>query len=218
MSGGLDSTVILAIALAKKRECLLISFDYGQRHKIELESAKAIAKYYNVPHKIITIDPAAFGGSSLFGSSLLEKESCCEVPKNRSIDEIKASSTPNTYVPARNTIFLSFALAQAEIFGAVEIYIGPNALDIKYPDCSQAFVDAFQGVIHVATKQAVDGKAPKLVAPLINLNKAEIVALGRSLNAPLDLSFSCYDPTESNQPCLKCDACTLREDGFKASI
>lgn len=213
MSGGLDSAVILAIALKQKRECLVLSFDYGQRHKIELESAKKITAFYNVPHKIITIDPKSFGNSSLLSST---SKSEFEVPKNRTVAEMKQAETPNTYVPARNTIFLSFAIAQAEIFQAGEIYIGPNALDMKYPDCSQEFIDAFQQVINVATAQAVSGNAPKLVAPLLKLNKAEIIALGLSLKAPLEMTFSCYDPIEG-QPCLECDACSLRKTGFLAS-
>ena len=208
LSGGLDSTVILAKALEDKRECLAISFDYGQRHKIELESAKLIAAYYQVPHFIIKLDSSIFGQSSLLSNSL---ESA---PKDRDVNQIKNAGTPTTYVPARNTIFLSLAVAQAETFSAGEIHIGPNALDTKYPDCSEAFVRAFQEVINVATKQSVDGNPPKLIAPLIKLNKKEIIALGLSLKAPLHLTFSCYSPTESNEPCLRCDACTLRQDGF----
>lgn len=208
LSGGLDSTVILAKALGDKRECLAISFDYGQRHKIELESAKLIAAYYQVPHCIIKLDSSIFGQSSLLSNSLET------APKDRDVNQIKDAGTPTTYVPARNTIFLSLAVAQAETFSAGEIHIGPNALDTKYPDCSEAFIHAFQEVINVATKQSVDGNPPKLIAPLIKLNKKEIIALGLSLKAPLHLTFSCYAPTESNEPCLRCDACTLRQDGF----
>lgn len=207
MSGGLDSTVILALALQKKRECICVSFNYNQRHLIELESAKAITDYYQVPHKIITLDPIIFAGSSLLKSEALT------VPKNRSTDEIKNAGTPSTYVPARNTIFLSLALAQAEIFAADEIYIGPNALDTVYPDCSQKFIDAFQSVINVATKQAISGNPPKLIAPLLQLNKVQIIALGKELRAPLDLSFSCYDPVD-DKPCGLCDACNLRSNAF----
>ncbi len=208
MSGGLDSTVILALALQKKRECLCVSFNYNQRHLIELESAKAITDYYQVPHKIITLDPSIFAGSSLL------KNENQGVPKNRTADEIKNAGTPSTYVPARNTIFLSLALAQAEIFAAEEIYIGPNALDTVYPDCSQKFIDAYQSVIHVATKQALNGNPPKLIAPLLELNKVQIIALGKELNAPLELSFSCYDPVDS-EPCGLCDASTLRTTAFQ---
>ncbi len=211
MSGGLDSTVVLALALQKKRECLILSFDYGQRHKIELESAKKIAQYYNIAHKIITIDPKSFGNSSLLSSS---HGSDISVPKNRTPEEMKQASTPNTYVPGRNTIFLSFAMAQAEIFSAGEIYIGPNALDMKYPDCSQEFIDCFQRVMQVATVKGCAGNAPKLIAPLLNLNKAEIISLGLSLKAPLEMTFSCYDP-KNKQPCLECDACILRNNAYK---
>jgi len=209
MSGGLDSTVILGFALQKKRECLCISFDYNQRHLVELESAKAITAHYGVKHKIITLDRSIFAGSSLL------KNETISVPKNRSADEIKTAGTPTTYVPARNTIFLSLALAQAEIFEAEEIYIGPNALDTVYPDCSQKFIDAFQSVINVATKQAVNGNPPKLIAPLLQLNKMQIIALGKQLQAPLGLSFSCYDPVE-DKPCGLCDACCLRNTAFKS--
>jgi 7-cyano-7-deazaguanine synthase len=209
LSGGLDSTVILALAHEKKRDCKAISIDYGQRHNIELESAKVIAAYYGVPHHIIKLDPSIFGQSSL-----LSKNDGHIVPKDRNANEIKQSPTPSTYVPARNTIFLSIALAQAEIFSASEIYIGPNALDTKYPDCSPLFIESFQNVINVATKQSIENQAPRLIAPLINLNKAEIIKLGLSLKAPLESSFSCYDPTEFGKPCLRCDACRLRHEGF----
>lgn len=211
LSGGLDSAVILALALQKKRECLCLSFDYGQRHKIELESAKKVANHYGVSHKIVTLDTSLFGNSSLICKDTLE------VPKNRNAQQIKESGTPNTYVPARNTIFLSMALAQAEIFSAEEIYIGPNALDTIYPDCSVNFITAFQNVIQIATKQSLDGKAPLLVAPLIHLNKPEIISLGKSLNVPFRMTLSCYDP-QGNEPCLQCDACTLRSNGFKEGL
>jgi 7-cyano-7-deazaguanine synthase len=209
LSGGLDSTVILALALKHTRKCKAISFEYGQRHNIELESAKAIARYYNVAHHIIKLDPSIFGQSSL-----LSKNDGFIVPKDRDATEISKSATPSTYVPARNTIFLSVALAQAEMFGAQEIYIGPNALDTKYPDCSPQFIESFQSVINVATKQSVQGGAPKLIAPLLMLNKSDIIKLGLQIEAPMHLSFSCYDPVE-NKPCLRCDACRLREDGFR---
>jgi len=209
LSGGLDSTVVLAQAIKNNRECLAISFNYGQRHKIELESAKIIAAYYNVSHKIIKLDSSIFGQSSL-----LSNHDGVEVPKDRNARQISESSTPTTYVPARNTIFLSIAMGQAENFQACEIYIGPNALDTKYPDCSESFIHAFQRVIKVATKQSVNGNPPRLVAPLLELNKTEIIKLGLSLDAPLHLSFSCYDPTILGAPCLRCDACILRKDGF----
>lgn len=206
LSGGLDSTVVLALALANKRECLALSFSYGQRHKIELEAAKKIAANYQVQHLIITIDPQAFGQSALLANC----QETLDVPKNRSLKEMKVSLVPPTYVPARNTIFLSFALAQAEMFEASEIYIGSNALDMKYPDCSKAFIEAFQNMINTATKQSIEKEPPRLITPLIDMDKKEIVDLGRSLNAPIDLTFSCYNPTKHQTACNVCDACILR--------
>lgn len=206
LSGGLDSTVVLAMALARGLSCIALSFDYGQRHKVELNAAKKIARHYNVPHKIITIDPSAFGTSALIADDLPHQ--------GRTIAEILAGSTPNTYVPARNTLFLSFALAQAEIQGASEIHTGPNALDTKYPDCSPAFIQAYQNLIRVATKQAMEGNAPKLVAPLLKMNKIEIIQEGLKLKAPLEMTHSCYAPSAEGMPCSICDACILRADAF----
>lgn len=211
LSGGLDSTVVLALALQNKRECLALSFSYGQRHKIELEAAKKIAAYYNVKHLILQIDPLAFGQSALVINSL---ETPLEVPKNRTLEEMKKAPTPPTYVPARNTIFLSFALAQAEMFNASEIHLGVNALDIKYPDCSKAFINAFQQVINTATKKAIEDKPTKLIAPLLEMDKKEIIRLGISLNAPLNLTFSCYSPID-DKACRSCDACILRNSAWE---
>ncbi len=206
LSGGLDSTVMLAMALANKRECFTISFDYEQRHRIELEAAKKIVAFYGVRHRIMTINPGTFAQSSLVSGH--------NVPKNRTIKEMSLS-IPNTYVPARNTLFLAYAIGQAELAGAQEIYFGANALDIAaYPDCRPAFIQAFQGVYNVATRQAVEGKPPRLVTPLIEWDKATIIRQGLALKAPLHLTFSCYDPTAKGQPCLQCDACILREQGF----
>jgi len=206
LSGGLDSTVVLAMALEQGIECMALSFDYGQHHKIELESAKAVASRYSVPHQIITIDPSAFGRSALISGE--------GISKDRAEAQIKSSGTPSTYVPARNTIFLSFALAHAEIWNADEIHIGPNAMDTVYPDCSAGFIEAFQLVMNVATKQGADGHPPKLVAPLLQMNKSDIVRQGKRLNAPIDLTFSCYDPIKGSKPCQRCDACILREINF----
>lgn len=207
LSGGLDSTVILAKALSEGRECYALSFDYGQRHRRELDAAKAIVAHYQVPHQVITIDSKAFALSSLV--------SAMAVPKGRTPQEIEAPGTPNTYVPARNTLFLAYALGQAEILGAQEVYIGVNALDGNYPDCRPSFIDAFQQVFHLGTKQGLQGQGPQLVAPLMGSTKADIVHLGRSLGAPLDLSWSCYDPTPTGAICQQCDACTLRRQGFE---
>lgn len=214
MSGGLDSTVITALAVNQGRECLLLSFDYGQRHVVELEAAKKIASHFKLPHRIIKIDPETFGHSSLLRN---QQGTTLEVPKNREFKEMMESKTPSTYVPARNTIFLSIALAQAEMFDADEIYIGPNKLDLKYPDCSENFIQAFQQVINLGTKKTCENKEIRIIAPLLKLDKREIIKLGLSLLAPLELSFSCYSPTETNLPCHSCDACLLRKEGFQES-
>lgn len=211
LSGGLDSTVMMAIALKNDRECHAISFDYGQRHKCELEHAKAVAAHYNVPHKIITIDPSCFDNSSLVSSMT--------VPKNRKLTEMNNGKIPNTYVPARNTLFLAYALGQAEIQCAQEIYAGMNALDsLPYPDCRPEFVNAFQGLMNVATKQAVEGNPPKLVTPLLHWNKTEIIQQGMLLKAPIHLTWSCYDPSPKKDPCGSCDACILRNDALRRAI
>jgi len=194
-SGGLDSTTILAWALAKGRECLALTFNYGQRHLIELDAAKKITEHYGVPQHTIVIDPSTFAKSSLVDDS-----------------EMNAS---NTYVPARNTLFLAYALGQAEIEGAQEIYIGPNKADIEgYPDCRPAFIEAFQNLANVATKQATDSVAPKIVAPLLDLDKKDIVEKAISLKVPLQLTHSCYDPV-GNHLCGKCSACTIRHQAFQ---
>lgn len=205
-SGGLDSTVILALALSKGRECLALGFDYGQRHLVELEHAQKIAHHYQVEFRIISINSTMFKTSSLVSS--------LPVSKHRSMDEI-SKKIPNTYVPARNTIFLAYAMGQAELINAQEIYTGANALDaVPYPDCSPAFIEAFQAVLNVATKQAMEIQAPKLLAPLLHCDKVEIIRQGRLLNAPLEMSFSCYDPLATKEACGVCDACILRADGF----
>lgn len=209
-SGGLDSTVMLSLALAEKRSCLALSFDYGQRHRIELEYAKKITLLLGVEHKIIRIDPSTFSNSSLVTDT--------PVPLNRTLNEIDSSPIPSTYVPARNTLFLAYAVGQAEMRQAQEIYFGPNAQDHKnYVDCRPVFVDAYQNLIQVATLQACSGYAPKLVAPLIHLNKREIVSLGKTLKAPIEMSWSCYNPTKELTPCNRCDACAIRQDALVAT-
>lgn len=206
-SGGLDSTVMLALALSQERECLALSFDYGQRHKVELEAAKLIADHYGVKHRILTIDPQTFQHSSLVSSM--------PVPTNRTPGEMQSMGTPNTYVPARNTLFLSFALSQAEIEEAQEIYFGANALDINpYPDCRPAFIEAFQALINVSTKQAIEKRAPQLITPLIGWNKKEIVECGKRLKVPMHLTSSCYQPLRLHVGCGCCDACILRNEAL----
>jgi len=202
LSGGIDSTVLVAIAKSLWRDCYAISFDYSQRHRVELESARAIAHFYAIPHHVIKIDSKAFSGTSLVND--------LAVPKNRTVDQINESEIPNTYVPARNTLFLSYAAGQAEIVGAEEIYFGPNAMDYHcYPDCRESYIEAFQQVLNCATKQAIEKGGPRLCVPLIKLNKKQIVELGKQLGAPIELTMSCYDPVNGAH-CRKCDACTLR--------
>ncbi len=208
-SGGLDSTVVLASALSNHRTCLALSFDYGQRHRIELDAAKKIAEYYHVEHRLIKIDPKTFqmpGATLVSGGVVL---------KDRSTTQMQSGSIPSTYVPARNTLFIAYAIGQAEIWGAEEIYLGPNKLDrIPYPDCRPEFISAFQSIANLATKQAAEGKAPRLITPLLHMDKKEIIKWGIALKAPLEMSFSCYDPDE-NKPCGRCDACLLRAEGFR---
>lgn len=206
LSGGLDSTVVLALAIAEGKTCHAVSFDYGQKHAIELESAKKIAEHYKVPHTVIRID------SSIFGLSSLVSE--LAVPQSRTLEQINTTGTPSTYVPARNTLFLTYALALCEVHDAQEIHYGPNRLDATgYSDCRPAYVEAFQLLINLATKQSVEGHPPRLVTPLIMWDKKQIIEQGMRLKAPLDMTWSCYNPVKSH-PCEVCDACILRADGF----
>lgn len=206
-SGGIDSTVVLAMALSHYQECLALSFDYGQKHRVELEHAKSIAKHYNVPHKIITIDPTCFENTALVNDICL--------PTHRTTEEIAEGGIPSTYVPARNTLFLAFATGQAEIHNAQEIHCGPNLSDQNpYPDCRPKFYQAFQHVINTATKQSVTGKPPEIITPLIHWDKRRIVEEAVKLNVPLSLTFSCYQPKE-NHPCGICDACVLRCEALR---
>lgn len=203
LSGGVDSCVILAKALEKGMVCHALSFDYGQRHRIELKYATQIAKHYGISHSIINIDPRTFANSSLTTS--------LPVPKDRNRASIAAGGIPTTYVPARNTLFISYAMGQAEIWQAQEIHVGFNAVDrAPYPDCRVEYLEAIQGVINLATRQAVEGSAPKLIAPLISMDKDQIFKEGIRLRVPLQMTFSCYDPTPAQKPCRRCDACILR--------
>lgn len=211
LSGGLDSTVVLALAKEQGRECHTISFDYGQKHVVELEAAREIAYYYGVPNKIIRIDSGSFAPSSLTQGNI-------EVHRNRSQSQIGKQGIPNTYVPARNTIFLAYATAQAEIVGADEIYFGANALDSSpYPDCRPEFIRAFQSLLNVATQRGFEGKGPKLVAPLVNWDKVEIVRQAIRLQVPIEKTFSCYSPVDG-KPCASCDACVLRHSALQKMV
>lgn len=201
-SGGVDSTVMLAKALSEGKICIPISFEYGQKHAIELECAKRIAEYYQVKHHLIHL-PIFWKGHSSLTSSL-------ETPRGRTLETIAACGIPSTYVPARNTLFLAYATGLCETLEADEIHFGCNRPDRNnYPDCTPDYLQGFQSVLNQATRQAVEGKAPKLVAPLSDFDKQDIIQLGQKLKAPLHLTWSCYSPLE-NQPCTQCDACVLR--------
>lgn len=212
LSGGLDSTTVAAIAKAEGYQIHAISFKYGQRHLHELECSARVAKFFNVAeHKIIELDLRTFGASAL--------TSDIDVPKNRS-DIETSSEIPITYVPARNTIFLSYALALAEVRGAFDIFIGVNALDYSgYPDCRPDYIKAFETMANLATRAGVEAlskgqKALKIHTPLIDLTKAQIIKKGLSLGVDYSLTTSCYDPKESGAACGVCDSCALRQKGF----
>lgn len=203
LSGGLDSSTTLAIAIENGCEVYCLSFDYGQRHSRELESAKKIAKYYGVKHKIIKIDLRSIGGSALTDN--------IDVPERR-IEEIK-KEIPVTYVPARNTILLSYGLAYAEVLDADYIYYGANAVDYSgYPDCRAEYIKAFEEVARLGTKRGVEGRPIKIIAPLINMTKADIIKKGMELGVPYELTWSCY--RGSKKACGRCDSCILRLKGF----
>ncbi|HEY7210543.1 MAG TPA: 7-cyano-7-deazaguanine synthase QueC [Bryobacteraceae bacterium] len=205
LSGGLDSTTCLAIARHAGFDCYCLSFDYGQRHHIELEAAARVAKNLGAAeHRIARIDLRVFGGSALTDS--------IEVPKDRTGN----SGIPVTYVPARNTIFLSFALAYAEVIEAAHIFIGVNAIDYSgYPDCRPEFISAFEGMANLATRAGVEGRMHlKIETPLLHMTKADIVRKAFELGVELQLTHSCYDPDAAGRPCGGCDSCVLRRKGF----
>jgi 7-cyano-7-deazaguanine synthase len=208
LSGGLDSTTMLAYALDRGFDVHAMTFRYGQRHAGEIEAARRVAKHYQVKdHVVVDIDLRTFGGSALTAD--------IAVPKGRATDTM-ADGIPITYVPARNTIFLSFCLAWAEVLGASDIFIGVNALDYSgYPDCRPEYVAAFERMANLATRGGVEGTAPiRIRTPLIDLTKREIVELGRSLGVDYAMTLSCYDPSGSGEACGQCDACALRLKGF----
>ena len=210
LSGGLDSTTVLAIAERDGFAVNALSFTYGQRHAAEVEAAKRIAVAAAVTrHEIVQIDLRAFGGSALTAD--------IDVPKHRDLSAEKSTGEiPVTYVPARNTIFLAYALGFAEVTGSSDVYIGVNALDYSgYPDCRPEYIAAFEKMANLATKAAVqDGARLTIRAPLIDLTKAEIIALGTSLGVDYSMTTSCYDPTAAGEACGECDACQLRLKGF----
>lgn len=203
-SGGLDSTTCLALAKSQGYECLALSFDYAQRHSSELEQAKQIAKHFGVKHQIFTLPINQFGGSALTDISM-------DVPEYTGNADI-----PSTYVPARNTIFLSVALGFAEVFEAQAIFLGISAIDYShYPDCRPEYLEAFQQLANLATKAGAEGQLITLHAPLISLSKAETVKLGQSLGVDYSMTVSCYQANEQGEACGMCDSCCLRKKGFK---
>jgi 7-cyano-7-deazaguanine synthase len=209
LSGGLDSATVLAIAKAEGYDLYALSFSYGQRHAWELEAAKRVAASIGVAqHRTAQIDLRAFGGSALTAD--------IDVPKGRAPEEM-SHGIPITYVPARNTIFLSFALAWAEVLGVSDIFLGVNALDYSgYPDCRPEFIQAFEKMANLATKAGVEGRQHlKIHTPLIAMTKAQIIAKGRELGVDYALTSSCYDPGPNGEPCGQCDSCLLRQKGFR---
>jgi len=208
LSGGLDSTTTLATAIAEGYETYALSFDYGQRHKIELDAARRIARALGAKeHRVAKIDRRIFGCTSLTDD--------VDVPKKRSQTEI-GHGIPATYVPARNTIFLSYALALAETGGARDIFIGANAIDYSgYPDCRPEFIVAFETLANLGTKAGVQGEHFRIHAPLITFSKAEIIRQALELDVDLALTHSCYDPSPDGVACGECDSCLLRLKGFR---
>lgn len=208
LSGGLDSTTVLAMVQAQGYEVYGLSFQYGQRHSVELEAAQRVAAHFGVKeHKTAQIDLRLFGGSALTDD--------IDVPKYDSDDEISAN-IPVTYVPARNTIFLSFALAWAETLRAYDIFIGVNVLDYSgYPDCRPEFIRAYEEMANLATAYGVEGgQRIRIHTPLINMSKADIVKKGLELGVDYSVTLSCYDPSPQGEACGHCDACHLRQKGF----
>jgi len=208
LSGGIASTTTLAIAITEGYEAYALSFDYGQRHKIEMEAARCVAKSLDAKqHRIAKIDMRIFGGSALTDD--------VDVPKKRSATEI-GSGIPITYVPARNTIFLGYAVAWAEVIPASDIFLGVNAIDYSgYPDCRPEFIEAFETLANLGTKAGVEGRCFRIQAPLIKFSKPEIVRKAIELDVDLSLTHSCYDPSPEGFACGECDSCLLRLKAFR---
>ncbi|WP_263141129.1 7-cyano-7-deazaguanine synthase QueC [Pseudomonas sp. RIT-PI-AD] len=206
LSGGLDSATVVALARAEGYACYTMSFDYGQRHRAELMAAEHVARYFEVvEHKVIGLSLDGIGGSALTDASLAVPESPTE-------------GIPITYVPARNTVFLSLALGWAEVLGAQDIFIGVNAVDYSgYPDCRPAFIEAFERLANLATRTGVEGEGFRIRAPLQDMSKAEIVAAGLRHGVDYALTVSCYQADERGRACAKCDSCRLRAEGFAAA-
>ncbi|MFC8753187.1 7-cyano-7-deazaguanine synthase QueC [Pseudomonas oryzihabitans] len=205
-SGGLDSATIVAMAKAQGFACYTMSFDYGQRHRAELQAAERVARQLGVvEHKVIGLDLNGIGGSALTDPDI-------------AVPETPGEGIPVTYVPARNTVFLSLALGWAEVLGARHLFIGVNAVDYSgYPDCRPEFVEAFERLANLATKAGVEGDSFKIEAPLQFLSKAQIVQVGSQLGVDYTLTVSCYQANDEGQACGRCDSCRLRAEGFKAA-
>lgn len=204
VSGGLDSTTVLAMAMKQGYDCYTLSFDYGQRHSAELLAAERTSKTMGaVEHKVVSLDLGTIGGSALTDTSI-------DVPEEASV------GIPVTYVPARNTVFLAIALGWAEVLEAQQIFVGVNAVDYSgYPDCRPEFISAFEHMANLATKAGVEGNALKIQAPLIEMTKAEIVKVGTGLGVDYSLTVSCYQADAEGRACGKCDSCRLRRQGFE---
>lgn len=207
LSGGLDSTTCLAIARDAGFQCYALSVAYGQRHAAELSASRRIAQHYGVrEHRLANVSLGQFGGSALTDATI-------KVPTDGA-----STGIPSTYVPARNTVMLSMALAWAEVVGAADIFIGVNAVDYSgYPDCRPEYIRAFEAMANLATRSAIEGAALRIHAPLMHLSKAEIIRRGTSLGVDYALTVSCYQASEDGQACGVCDACRLRQQGFKAA-
>ncbi|MBN1575278.1 MAG: 7-cyano-7-deazaguanine synthase QueC [Chitinispirillaceae bacterium] len=208
LSGGIDSATCCGLARRDGYAIYAMSFAYGQRHAVELDAAGRVAQFFEVKqHSIVNIDLRAFGGSSLTSDS--------PVPKDREVSG-EAGDIPDTYVPARNTVFLSFALGWAEVLDCYDIFIGVNAVDYSgYPDCRPEFIAAYERMAHLATRAGVEGRGVKLHAPLQTLNKAQIIRLGIKCGVDFSLTHSCYDPAPDGRACGACDSCRIRRRGFE---
>jgi 7-cyano-7-deazaguanine synthase len=206
VSGGLDSTTVLAMAQAEGFECYTLSFDYGQRHRAELVAAERVSSGYpGVVHKVVNLNLNSIGGSAL-------------TDENIAVPESPTEGIPITYVPARNTVFLSIALGWAEVLGANDIFIGVNAVDYSgYPDCRPEFIEAFEALANVATKVGVEGGRVRIRAPLSDLSKAGIIARGVALGVDYSATISCYQADSDGRACGLCDSCRLRKEGFEAA-
>lgn len=205
-SGGLDSTTVMAIAKSMGFEIYALSFAYGQKHNVEIDKSKKVANFFNAKdHLVISFDLRSIGGSSLTSDDT--------VPKNRDKESVEI---PSTYVPARNTIFLSFALAWAEVLNSTDIFIGVNAIDYSgYPDCRPEYIEAYEKMANLATKSGIQGNKMKIHMPLISMTKSDIIKEGIQLGVDYSITHSCYDPDSNGLSCGKCDSCHLRLKGFK---